>query len=102
MALVKAIPTDFGIDATYWHIHAIDIARPQRAVQVTMAGYIDADARRGGRRPIASLTLQLAGDRFPGTIDGIAYAAIYERLATPGEVPDDGDPTGWFVGAAEG
>lgn len=99
MALLHATPTEFGIDATYWHILALQMNRTQAAVQVTMAGYPDAAARQGGYRPIAVMTLTLAGPDFPGDGDGIRYEAVYDRLKR--ETPDDdGDPSP-FAGAVD-
>lgn len=90
MALSKAIPTDFGIDATYWHILALQVNRADRNAAVTLAGYLDESARRAGRRPIAVMTLTLAGDAYPGDADGLRYAAAYAAVKiTP---QNAGDP----------
>ncbi|HYD63885.1 hypothetical protein [Azospirillum sp.] len=83
MALIKATPTEFGVDATYWHILAVQVDRVQAVAQVTMAGYLDAAARAGGCRPVAVATLTLGDGDFPGNGDGLRYEALYERLKGP-------------------
>lgn len=86
MALNKALPTDFGVDASYWHILALQVNRGDRSAAVTLAGYIDEPARRGGCRPIAVMTLTLAGDSYPGDANGLQYGALYAALKdTPQE-----------------
>ncbi|HYH18757.1 MAG TPA: hypothetical protein VD995_09060 [Azospirillum sp.] len=97
MALQKTTPTEFGVDATYWHILAIQVNRVQASVQVTMAGYLDAAARRSGCRPIAVATVSLAGADFPGDDAGIRYDSVYDRLKRPAA----GDGTQPFAGAAD-
>lgn len=99
MALLKATPTEFGIDATYWHILALQMNRTQGAVQVTMAGYIEAAARQAGHRPIAVMALTLAGPDFPGDGEGIRYDAIYDRLKQG--APGDGGDAPPFAGATD-
>lgn len=96
MALLKQIPTEFGIDATYWHILAVQVNRVQAALQVTMAGYPDAAARRTGCRPLAAMTLSLTGAEFPGDGTGLRYDAVYERLKQAAA-----DPAAPFAGAAD-
>jgi len=99
MALIKDVPTEFGVSAAYWHIFAVEHNRPQRAAQVTFAGYIDEAARRAGRRPLATLTLTLTGDDFPGTSEGLDYATLYERVKCGSKV--DGAPAAVLAGALD-
>lgn len=93
MALQKTTPTEFGVDATYWHILAIQVNRVQPSLQVTMAGYLDAAARHGGCRPIAVATISFAGADFPGDDDGITYESVYEKLKRPA-AGDNAQPFG--------
>lgn len=83
MALVQSIQTDFGVEASYWHILSLQVNRVQQAVQVTMAGYIDARTRAAGHRPIAVMTLSLDRADFPGSVDGVRYDAVYDWLKQP-------------------
>ncbi|WP_353862023.1 hypothetical protein [Azospirillum formosense] len=99
MALIKSIPTDFGIDARYWHIYSVDHNRQQQAAQVVLAGYLDESVRRAGHRPLATLTLMLAGSDYPGTPQGLDYAALYERIKSPAS--DNGTPPGVLAGALD-
>jgi hypothetical protein len=80
MALCKALPTDFGIDASYWNILALQVNRADQTAAVTLAGYLDEPARRAGRRPIAVMMLTLAGDFYPGDQTGLSYGGIYTAL----------------------
>ncbi len=100
MALIKRIPTDFGIAAEYWSILSLEMNRVQRAVQVTMAGYADEAARRDGHRPLAVVPLAFDGDHFPGDAGGIGYGAIYARIKAAAQ--REGTTAAVFVEAVDG
>lgn len=78
MALLKSIPTTFGVPATYWHVCAIawDITAPKTAVQ--LAGFASAEARQmAGGIPLARANVEIenAQGSEPPRRDE-AYAAI--------------------------
>lgn len=97
MALALSIPTEFGVDARYWHIHALELNRVQRSVTVLMAGYVDEAARRAGRRPVATVAVPLSGAAYPATDEALRYAAIYDAVRQA-----DGDsPAALFAAATD-
>lgn len=100
MALLKSVATSFGVDATYWNIMSVEHNRPQRSAQVVLAGYLDDGARRADHRPLAVLTVTLAGPDYPGTADGIAYGAVYDRIKH--QAGSGGEPAALLVGAVDG
>lgn len=100
MALLKSIPTSFGVDAAYWNILSIEHNRPQCSAQVVLAGYLDDGTRRAGHRPLAVLTLTLSGPDYPGTAEGIAYGAVYERIKH--QAGSGGEPAVALAGALDG
>lgn len=102
MALIKALPTDFGVDATYWNVLSIEVSRAERSLRVIVAGYLDGEARHDGRRPIAVATVTLSGPDFPGDERGIDYAAVYGRLKAPADTTMPHAPKGLLAGAMDG
>lgn len=100
MALIKSVPTSFGVDATYWNILSIEHNRPQRSAQVLLAGYLDDGARRADHRLLAVLAVTLAGPDYPGTVGGIAYADVYERIKQ--QAGSGGEPAVTLAGAVDG
>lgn len=98
MALLHRIPTDFGIDACYWHIRALELNRVERRLTVLMAGYVDEAARRADRRPVATVAVPLADTDYPGGDDALSYAAVYAavRRAAAGD-----HPASLFTGAVD-
>ncbi|MBK3773813.1 hypothetical protein GAY31_06385 [Azospirillum brasilense] len=100
MALIKPIPTPFGPDAAYWHILAFEANRPQGAARTVLAGYVDAGTRAAGCRPLATITLDLAGPLFPGTEKGIHYADLYATIKVAAADPNN--PAAALAGALDG
>ena len=68
MALSKSIPTDFGINAEYWNIGAAQEDFKGAGLQLTLYGYLDADARRAGKQPLSAAQFQITGEEY--TADG--------------------------------
>ncbi|QCO19949.1 hypothetical protein D3869_32420 (plasmid) [Azospirillum brasilense] len=100
MALIKSIPTPFGPDAAYWHILAFEANRPQGAARTVLAGYVDAATRAAGCRPLATITLDLAGPLFPGTEEGIRYTDLYAAIKVAANDPNS--PAAVLTGAMDG
>lgn len=59
MALVKALPTAFGVEATYWTIYALDFSPVQGGGSAVLAGFLNEAARRAGQQPLATVTVPL-------------------------------------------
>ena len=77
MALIKAIPTEFGIDATYWNIGAVQEDFKGRGTEVTFYGYANQQARQDGKQPLSAGKVQIAGDDY---IAGADRAALYSII----------------------
>ena len=60
MALIKSIPTDFGISAEYWNIGAVQEDFKGQGTEVTFYGYATEQARQEARQP------QGPGSAVPG------------------------------------
>lgn len=56
MALSKNIPTDYGVDATYWRIIGAQAYYGENLVDVVLAGYASDAARQAGKSPLATIT----------------------------------------------
>lgn len=90
MALSKNIATEFGVDAAYWRIIGMQTYYDDALVDVALAGYASADARHGGKVPLATISgirlswadMSLEGDNEPSR--ETAYAAI-KVLANGGD-----------------
>ena len=80
MALNKSIPTDFGIDASYWHIGAVQEDFKGQGTEVTFYGYASKEAREQGKQPLSAGKVQIAGDEYVAGADRAAlYAIIKQR-----------------------
>lgn len=52
MALIKPVPTRFGIPAEYWRIISISTDEKAQVVNWTLSGYFTEKARRAGGDPV--------------------------------------------------
>lgn len=69
MALSKSIPTDFGIDATYWNIGAVQEDFKGKGTEVTFYGYASKEARDQGKQPLSAGKVQIASDEYVAGAD---------------------------------
>lgn len=80
MALIKSIPTDFGINAEYWNIGAVQEDFKGKGTEVTFYGYASEQARQDGKQPLSAGKVQIAGDEYVAGADRAAlYAIIKQR-----------------------
>jgi len=80
MALLKSIPTDFGINAEYWNIGAVQEDFKGKGTEVTFYGYASKEARDEGKQPLSAGKVQIAGDEYVAGADRAAlYAIIKQR-----------------------
>ena len=80
MALLKSIPTDFGINAEYWNIGAVQEDFKGKGTEVTFYGYANKQAREDGKQPLSAGKVQIAGDEYVADADRDAlYAIIKQR-----------------------
>jgi len=76
MALLNALPTDFGVDATYWNIADIAESFCAGFARVTCYGYASEDARRADKQPLVTRCFTLSGDTYVQNVDRAAAYAI--------------------------
>lgn len=80
MALIKSIPTDFGINAEYWNIGAVQEDFKGKGTEVTFYGYANEQARNEGKQPLSAGKVQIAGEEYIAGADRAAlYAIIKQR-----------------------
>lgn len=87
MAIIKAIPTDFGVEAAYWNIGAVQEDFKGRGTEVTFYGYASKEARDEGKQPLSAGKVQLAGEEYVvGADRATLYAVIKQRPEFQGAV----------------
>lgn len=79
MAINKSISTEFGVDATYWNIGAVQEDFKGRGTEVTIYGYASKEARDAGKQPIAAAKFQVAGDDYVAGADRAQLYAIAKQ-----------------------
>lgn len=77
MALLKAIQTEFGIDAEYWNIGAVQEDFKGRGTEVTIYGYASQAAREQGKQPLSAGKFTITGPEY---IAGADRAALYQII----------------------
>jgi hypothetical protein len=79
MALIKSIPTDYGIDAQYWNIGAVQEDFKGQGTEVTFYGYASKAARDAGKQPLSAGKVQIAGSEYVAGADRAALYAIIKQ-----------------------
>jgi hypothetical protein len=79
MALIKAIETEFGCTADYWHIGAVQEDFKGRGTEVTFYGYASKEARDAGKQPLSAGKVQISGDEYVAGADRAALYAIIKQ-----------------------
>jgi hypothetical protein len=74
MALLKAIDTDYGIQAEYWNVGAVHEDFKGKGTEVTFYGYASKEAREAGKQPLSAGKVQIAGDEY---VAGADRSALY-------------------------
>jgi hypothetical protein len=77
MALLKAVNTTFGIDATYWNIFSISEDFKNKSLEVVINGYVSKEVRDKNHNPITWQNLTFTGDEY---IKDATREAIYLAL----------------------
>ena len=77
MALLKSIPTDFGVDCHYWNIGAVQEDFKGKGTEVTFYGYASKEARNSGKQPLSAGKVQISGDDY---VAGADRAALYQII----------------------
>jgi hypothetical protein len=77
MALLKAVKTNYGIDATYWNIFSINEDFKNKNLEVVVVGYASKAVRDENLDPCAWQNLTLNGDEY---IKDATREAVYLAL----------------------
>jgi hypothetical protein len=77
MALLKAVKTSYGIDATYWNIFSISEDFKNKNLEVVIVGYATKTVRDENFEPCAWQNLQFTGDDY---IKDATREAVYLAL----------------------
>lgn len=85
MALIKPIPTDYGVYAYYWKIASFSM-NLDGSCDLTIHGYFNEDTRRANQLYLKSMNFsvdaQTVQTYFP---QGIDLNQVYQYLKTTGE-----------------
>ena len=79
MALLKAVNTAFGIDATYWNIFSISEDFKNKSLEVVINGYVNKEVRDENHNPVAWSNLTFTGEEY---IKDATREAVYLALKT--------------------
>jgi hypothetical protein len=79
MALIKSIPTDYGVNSEYWNIGAVQEDFKGQGTEVTFYGYASKEAREAGKQPLSAGKVQIAGDEYVAGADRAALYAIIKQ-----------------------
>jgi hypothetical protein len=77
MALLKAVKTEYGIDATYWNIYSINEDFKNKTLEVAINGYVNKKVRDENLNPVAWQNLTFTGDDY---IKDATREAVYLAL----------------------
>jgi len=80
MALLKSIPTDYGVNSTYWNIGAVQEDFKGKGTEVTFYGYASKEARDAGKQPLSAGKVTISGAEYVAGADRAAlYSIIKQR-----------------------
>jgi hypothetical protein len=79
MALLKAINTNYGIDANYWNIYSISEDFKNKIVEVVINGYVSQEVRQQNLDAVAWNNITFTGDDY---IKDATRTAVYNKLKT--------------------
>jgi hypothetical protein len=79
MALLKAVSTEYGIDANYWNIYSIREDFKNKSLEVVINGYVSKEVRDENLNPVAWNNLTFVGDDY---IQDATRKEVYKKLKT--------------------
>ena len=79
MALLKSIPTEYGVNSTYWNIGAVQEDFKGQGTEVTFYGYASKEARDGGAQPLSAGKVQISGSEYVAGADRAQLYAIIKQ-----------------------
>jgi hypothetical protein len=77
MALLKAVKTNYGIDANYWNIFSITEDFKNKSLEVVINGYVSKEVRDENHNAVAWQNLTFTGDEY---IKDATREAVYLAL----------------------
>jgi hypothetical protein len=77
MALLKAVKTNFGVDANYWNIFSIQEDFKNKNNEIVIVGYASKEVRDAGLDPVSWSNLAFNGDEY---IKDATRAEVYKAL----------------------
>jgi hypothetical protein len=77
MALLKAVKTNYGIDATYWNIFSITENFKNKSLEVVINGYVSKEVRDENYNPVAWQNITFTDDEY---IKDATRKAVYLAL----------------------
>jgi hypothetical protein len=105
MALKKKMDLPNGTSCEYFRIYETNICWAERSAHITLAGYLNQEAREAGKRPMETKSFDYRGDEFPfslnklGEPDTNPISVAYEALkAVPEEASAERK---WFKDAED-
>ena len=79
MALLKAVKTNYGIDATYWNIFSIQENFKNATNEIVIVGYASKEIRDANLDPVSWQNLSFTGNDY---IKDATRAEVYAKLKT--------------------
>jgi len=79
MALLKSIPTEYGVNSTYWNIGAVQEDFKGRGTEVTFYGYASKEARESDKQPLSAGKVQISGNEYVAGADRAQLYAIIKQ-----------------------
>ena len=79
MALLKTIPTDFGVPAVYWNIGAVQEDFKGKGTEITFYGYASQEAKESGSQPLSAGKVQISGEEYVAGADRAQLYAIIKQ-----------------------
>jgi hypothetical protein len=77
MALLKAVKTNFGVDATYWNIFSIQEDFKNATNEIVIVGYASKEVRDADLDPVSWQNLNFTGQDY---IKDATRAEVYKAL----------------------
>jgi len=104
MALAKTVEHDTGVELNYWRITRVEIDGLLKSTSVVLSGYLSAEPRAAGKRPIHQHKFLWIGADSPVTpqiiMAGQAYQACYTKIKSETAKLGISNPT-IFLGASD-
>lgn len=89
MGLLKSVETNFGINASYWHIIETHVFWKTMRAEVILAGYFDEKSRRDGKDYLSTKKFNIDITPFADTkIDNVLQIASIVYTIVKSQMPE--------------